>query len=459
MSESLGDGSVAVVGGGWAGCAAAADLIAAGRRVVLLEAGKELGGRGRRVEFELAGDTHILDNGQHLMLGAFTETAALLAQLEVPLDSVVARRPFEIVHARGMRLRAGRGPAPWHLARALLLARGLSLADRVALAQFLPRARKQDWQVEPDRDALGWLSSMRQTATLIATLWRPLCVAALNTPIERASARIFANVLRASLGASTAASELWLPRTNLSALMPEAVERLILRTGGRVHRGARVDLARCLPDSAGWSLAVRTRGEHNALQVESVVYAAAPLMLPRIFGLHAEALRPAIRLIERFSYEPIATAYLKYDSGVRLPHPMLALVDDAPERRYGQWVFDRGALDARNAGVLAVVVSAGGPHEDESLDRLSEAIGWQLREALGLPAPRAVRTIVERRATLAATPGLERPPLTTSLPNLVLAGDWTDSTFPSTLETAVRSGRSAAQALLERSRVRAVECS
>lgn len=449
MSESLGAGSVAVIGGGWAGCAAAADLVAAGRRVVLLEAGQELGGRGRRVELELAGDTHVVDNGQHLLLGAFSETAALLAQLNVALDSVIARRPFEIVHAHGSRLRAGRGPAPWHLVSALLTARGLSLADRVALAGFLPRARKIDWQVNPDRGASDWLSTMRQTPALIANLWRPLCVAALNTPIERASAQIFASVLRESLGASSAASELWLPRTNLSALMPEAVERLILRSGGRVHRGARVDLARCLPDSAGWSLAVRTRGEHSALQVESVVYAAAPLMLPRVFGLHAEALRPAIRLIERFGYEPIATTYLKYERGVRLPHPMLALVDDAPERRYGQWVFDRGALDARNAGVLAVVISAGGPHEDESIDRLGDAIGWQLREALGLPAPHAVRTIVERRATLAACPGLQRPPQTTSLPNLALAGDWTDSKFPSTLETAVRSGRAAARVLVE----------
>ena len=448
VSEVHGTGSVAVIGGGWAGCAAAADLAAAGRRVVLLEAGHELGGRGRRVELELDGAAHVLDNGQHLMLGAFNETSALLAQLGVPLDSVIARRPFEIVHARGLRLRAGRWPAPWHLAAALLTARGLSVADRIALASFLPRARKQAWQVSPDREATDWLSTMRQTPELIASLWRPLCVAALNTPIERASAQILANVLRESLGADAAASEMWLPRTDLSSLMPEAAERLITRHGGEVRRAARVDLARYAPESARWSLAVRTRGEHTSVEVESLVYAAAPLMLPRVFGLHAEALRPAIRLIERFRYEPIVTVYLKYGPETRLPRPMMALDDDAPDRRYGQWVFDRGALDPRNAGVLAVVVSAGGPHEDEPLDRLGEAIGWQLGEALGLPAPRAVRAIVERRATLAATPGLQRPVQATSLPKLVLAGDWTESEFPSTLETAVRSGRAAARCLL-----------
>lgn len=448
VSEVHGSGSVAVIGGGWAGCAAAADLAAAGRRVILLEAGHELGGRGRRVELELDGDTHVLDNGQHLMLGAFSETSALLALLGVPLDNVIARRPFEIFHSHGLRLRAGQWPAPWHLATALLTARGLSVADRIALAHFLPRARQKGWQVDPDREATDWLSSMRQTPELIASLWRPLCVAALNTPIERASAQIFANVLRESLGADTAASEMWLPRTDLSSLMPEAAGRLITRSGGEVRLAARVDLARYAPESARWSLAVRTRGEHTAIEVESLVYAAAPLMLSRVFGLHAEALRPALRLIDRFRYEPIVTTYLKYDPEARLPRPMMALSDDAPDRRYGQWVFDRGALDTRNAGVLAAVISAGGPHEDESLDRLGEVIGWQLREEFGLPAPRAVRTIVERRATLAATPGLQRPPNATSLPKLVLAGDWTESAFPSTLETAVRSGRAAARTLL-----------
>ncbi|MGH6624241.1 MAG: hydroxysqualene dehydroxylase HpnE, partial [Burkholderiaceae bacterium] len=418
MSKIYGPGSVAVIGGGWAGCAAAADLAATGRRVLLLEAGRELGGRGRRVELELDGAAHVLDNGQHLMLGAFSETAALLAQLGVPLDSVIARQPFEIFHAHGLRLRAGRWPAPWHLAVALLTARSLSLTDRIALASFLPRARRQSWKVDPDREATGWLSSMRQTPELIANLWRPLCVAALNTPIERASAQILANVLRESLGADAPASEMWLPRTDLSSLMPEAAERLIVRNGGEVRLAARVDLARYAPESARWSLAVRTRGEHTAVEVESLVYAAAPLMLPRVFGLHAEALRPALRLIERFRYEPIVTTYLKYSPETRLPRPMVALADDAPDRRYGQWVFDRGALDPRNAGVLAAVISAGGPHEDEPLDRLGEVIGWQLREELGLPAPRAVRTIVERRATLAATPGLQRPSNATSLPKL-----------------------------------------
>jgi predicted NAD/FAD-dependent oxidoreductase len=171
-------------------------------------------------------------------------------------------------------------------------------------------------------------------------------------------------------------------------------------------------------------------------------------MLARVLGLHLEVLRPQVRLIERFRYEPITTVYLKYPPSVRLAQPMLALVDDAQARRYGQWLFDRGALDSANAGILAAVVSAGGPHEEEPLDQLCDAVAKQLAAALSLPQPIAARAIVERRATLAATPDLKRPTNSTPLRGLFLAGDWTESDYPSTLETAVRSGQAAARALL-----------
>ncbi len=129
--------TVAVIGAGWAGCAAAAELAANGVAVTLLEASDELGGRARRLPLELAGHWHVLDNGQHLLLGAYTETAALLERLNVALDAVVERRPFEMRYPDGFRLQAARLPAPWHLAAALITARGLGLRgsrgnDRVA---------------------------------------------------------------------------------------------------------------------------------------------------------------------------------------------------------------------------------------------------------------------------------------------------------------------------------------
>jgi squalene-associated FAD-dependent desaturase len=435
---------VAVIGAGWAGCAAAASCARAGHRVTLLEASAEIGGRARRLDLELDGVTHTLDNGQHLLIGAYTATAGLLQELGVALDDVFDRRPFMLRYPDGAGVRAARLPAPWHLAAALLTARGLSWSDRAALAAFLPRVRGQGWTVTPDRPAHEWLVQQGQTQNLIDLLWRPLTLAALNTPLDRASAQAFATVLRDSLGAHAEASDMWLPRSNLSATLPDAVERRLSGLGSEVRRHHRVDLARST--GSGWTLAIRAGGNHVSLDADALIYAAPAPQVQRVFGLHLEALRSQLRLIERFRYEPITTVYLKYDAEEpRLPALFHALVEAPARRHYGQWVFNRGALDHANRGILAVVISTGGIHEEPTLDALCAAAAIQMTDVYELPAPRAARAIIERRATLACVPELERPQTVTSFSSLALAGDWTDSEYPCTLETAVRSGMAAAQ--------------
>lgn len=432
--------SAAVVGGGWAGCAAAAELAAAGVSVTLFEAATELGGRGRRVALELDGVAHTLDNGQHLMIGAYRAIAKVLGMVGADIDRLVERRPFELPYPDGFRIAASRLPAPWHLVAALLRARGLAWSDRRAIARLLRRLEVDRWQVGPDRAAAGWLADRGQSDAVIARLWRPLCIAALNTPLPEASAQLFANVLRDSLGADSAASMLWLPRSDLSALLPEAVERFVSARGGAVRRGTRVEAIE--PVEAGFRL------EPGLGRFDAVVYAAPPAQLGRVAAAFAPALPDALELVQDFAYQPICTVYLKYDVDVPLPRGFTALLDDGGQGAYGQWAFDRGALDPENRGVVAVVVSASGAHDDEPLSALCEAVARQLTRELGLPRPRAARAIVEKRATLAARPGLRRPPNATRVPGFVLAGDWTASDYPSTLESAVRSGLAAARQLL-----------
>lgn len=437
----------AVVGAGWAGCAAAAELAAGGVSVTLLEASDELGGRARRLPLELAGNWHVLDNGQHLLLGAYTETAALFEQLNVAIDTVVERRPFELHYPDGFRLQAARLRAPLHLAAALITARGLDFSDRAAMIALLSALRKSRWSIGNDRSTTEWLLERGQTPQIVRRVWRPLALAALNTPLDRASAQIFANVLRDSLGAKGSASDMWVPRADLSALLPDAVERYVVAHGGEVRRDARVDHING-PNDRGDRFRVHLRNDpERAIEVDAVVYAAAPSHLEHIVG-RSDALNATYEALARFEHEPIYTVYLKYAPSVRVARGFTALLDDPAKRRYAQWVFDRGALDPANQGVLAAVISSSGPHEAESLEDVCQAVAQQLTADLNLPAPVDTRAIADRRATLAAVPHLQRPPNRTPWPGFAIAGDWTASDYPSTLETAVRSGRAAARALL-----------
>ena len=416
--------------------------------MTLLEASEELGGRGRRLPLELGGQWHVLDNGQHLLLGAYTETAALVERLDVALDTVVDRRPFELRYPDGFRLQAARLPAPWHLAAALVAARGLGLSDRSALIALLRTLNKCGWNVGNDRSITEWLHESRQTSQVVRRVWRPLALAALNTPLDRASAQIFANVLRDSLGAIGSASDMWLPRADLSALFPDAVERYVVAHGGEVHRDARVERVARSGRNECFHLQLRNEPERT-IETDAVVYAAAPTHLTHIMG-PSDGMNATYEALARFEHEPIYTVYLKYAPAVGIARGFTALLDDAPKRRYAQWVFDRGALDRSNQGVLAAVISSSGPHEAESLEDVCLAVAQQLTDDLGLPAPVDARAIADRRATLAAVPHLHRPANRTEMPGFVIAGDWTESDYPSTLETAVRSGRAAARALLHR---------
>ncbi len=436
--------SVAVIGAGWAGCAAAAELASRGVSVTLLEASDELGGRARRLTLQLAGHVHHLDNGQHLLLGAYSETAALLKRLNMKIDNGFERRPFEMYYPDGFRLQAAALPAPWHLAAALITARGLTLADRASMVRLLRKMKRARWIVGSDRSITDWLRECRQTPQVIRRVWRPLALAALNTPLDRASAQIFANVLRDSLGATGAASEMWIARTDLSALLPEAVERHVVTHDGQVRRNVRVERVSRIERDGRFQLQLRNEPEPT-IEVDAVVYAAALTRFEQIVG---HGLSEVSEALARFEHEPIYTIYLKYAPTVRVARGFSALLDDPAKRHYSQWVFDRGALDHANQGVLAAVISSSGPHEAESLEDVCCAVAQQLSDDLHLPAPLETRAIAERRATLAAVPNLRRPPNRTAWPGFAIAGDWTESDYPSTLETAVRSGRAAALALL-----------
>jgi len=437
---------VAVIGGGYAGMAAAVALSDAGIEVTVYEAAPELGGRARRVAHRGA----MLDNGLHIGIGAYTSLLAIARQVRAAGGEAGdgwQRRPLEWCIHGGLQLRAPRLPAPLHLAVALATARRLPAGARWDAARLIGALRRDGYRIGPDTTVDDLLARHRQGRPIVDALWAPLCIAALNTPPARASAQVFANVLRDSLGAARPASDLLLPAVDLSALFPDPAARHVVSTGGAVHRGHRV--ARIEPaegGSGGWRLSFAQARAEPAGPFAAIVLAVAPRALADLTA-GWPALQPVHERVSAYAYEPITSVYLQYPEAVKLPRPMTGFAAGP-----GQWVFDRATLTGQ-AGLLGVVISASAARLADDGGPLADGVHRQLCEVLpGLAAPAWTKVITEKQATFACTPGLDRPGTLTAEPGIVLAGDHVASDYPATLEGAVRSGLLAADAIVTRLR-------
>jgi squalene-associated FAD-dependent desaturase len=433
---------VAVIGGGWSGLAAALDLADEGCAVTLLEAAPQLGGRARRVELALGDRSFPLDNGQHLLIGAYRETLALMQRVGIDPQAGFLRLPFTLRYPDGFALQAARLPAPLHLVSALLFARGLGWTERLAMARAVDRWKRAGWAVARDHAAIDLMHGL--PVAIVMRIWQPLCVAALNVRLEQASAAMFLAVLRDSLGADRAASDMLLPRSDLSALLPDAAARALAARGVDIRlRSAVEQLTRGPRD---WIV----RSRERSFEVCAIVLAVPPWRtVPLLESAGQSPLTSAIDILRQLTPAPIATVYLRYGTPLRLSSTVMALRENPARGEFGQWVFDRGALDPRCDGVLSVVVSAPGPHETLGHADLARAVAAQLGSALSLPAPDAMRVIEEKRATIVPRPGLLRPPAALA-EGLFLAADAVDSPYPSTIEGSVRSGHAAAHALIDK---------
>lgn len=417
--------TVAVVGGGWAGLAAAVELAACGQRVTVLEAAAQLGGRARSVDWHGIR----IDNGQHLFIGAYRETMRLMRQ--VGSDDRLQRRALQL-SLPDFRLALPRLPAPLHLVWGLLTARGLSLADKCSAAAFVQTLKRQRFKLPQDIPAARLLAQHGQSARLIDALWTPLCVAALNTPLNQASAQFFCNVLRDSLARRRSDSDLLFGRGDLDRLFPAPAAAYIQRHGGSVRLRARVKAI------------VRQSGSYVLLGTDvraaRVILAVHPAHLPQLLA-QLPKMDAILAQVGTYTWQPIHTLWLRFAEPVRLPYPMLGLGGDQ-----SPWVFDRHDLAP---GLLSIVTSAAGPHLNLPHAALRDQYLARLRALLGpLPDLLDCKTIVEKRATYACTPGLPRPEPTTPLPGLYLAGDYTRGDYPATLEGAVRSGVECARLIL-----------
>jgi squalene-associated FAD-dependent desaturase len=437
---------VAVLGAGVAGLSAALALAEQGFTVNVYEAKNFPGGRACSLRDAPSG--LILDNGQHIVMGCYHAFLRLLDRLgtrdrlaESPGLAVDYLAPAGSAGPQRTRLAAANLPAPFHLLTGLFNFRALNFSDRLAILR-LGLALRVGQLPASDETAAAWLARHRQTPGAIRALWEPFCIAALNEPLATASAYLLWETLRQSLFGARGDSAIFFSRVGLSDLFRPDAELRLRATGGNLHYGAQVTLRF---DGDRVSGAETSRGEKIAadLFISALPWSALRAQLPESSPLRAQlaALQPSgILNIHFLCDRPL------------LDVPFVGLLDSP-----FHWVFDRSDhLPPERRGrefLYAITMSAA---SDQWLSRKSEDILVAARAELArfLPAARdAVFTrelvIKTRDATFAATPAAEpaRPGPVTAWKNLLLAGDWTNTKLPATLEGAALSGESAARAI------------
>jgi squalene-associated FAD-dependent desaturase len=429
---------IAIIGAGWAGMAAAVEATTCGHRISLFEASRNLGGRARSVPGQLPDGSPVnLDNGQHILIGAYSQTLQLMRQVGVSEQQALLRLPMTLRFPDASGVQFPRWSAPLDALAGIVSARGWRLSDKWSLLRLTGRWQQQKFQCAAELTVAQLCRGL--SPRVITELIEPLCLSALNTAIEHASAQVFLRILKDALLGETGSSHLLLPRVDLSELFPHAAARWLNLHGAEVHLGRSID--KVSRQGSQWEVANQ---RFDAVFLATAAPQSVRLLehcAPDLPASVATSIAQWTQVCRSLRFAAISTVYA-WGADAALTRPMLALrsnaSDDAPAP--AQFVFDRGQL-GQAPGLLAFVVSA----SDQDRETLQAQVLQQAQAQLGLKL-QAVQTIVERRATFACTPALLRPAQKIA-PGLLACGDYVAGPYPATLEGAVRSAVSAARAV------------
>jgi len=435
--------TITVIGGGLAGIAAACALADSGCRVQLLERRPYLGGRAS--SYEHPGTAEVIDNCQHVLIGRCTSLIDLYRRLGV-LASIrwYERFTFLTPGGRPTILEPGSLPAPFHTSAAFLRAPAFSLADKLAIARGLSHFLR-GLPPDSDEDFAHWLQRHRQTARAVDRFWRPVLVSALNEDLERVSVHYAAKVFRESFLLSPESGRMGIPSIPLSELYNRAIGYIQAR-GGQVL--LRTSLESLAPTEAGWRAVSGGQEFASDAVVLALPFESMAALLPAL--PHNSRAEELASHLTQFEHSPITGIHLWFDRAVTdLDHAVL--LDTTI-----QWMFNKSRLQPAHRGSEAsyveLVVSA-----SRSLVPMSrqQIVDLALRElAQFFPAVSSATlvkaaVVKEVRATWSIRPGLDRlrPSAASPWPGIFLAGDWTASGWPATMEGAARSGYLAAEAV------------
>lgn len=437
----MSDKRVIIIGGGFAGLAAGVALSERGAGVFLLEQRKHLGGRAYSFIDQTTGD--VVDNGQHLFMGCYHQTIAFLGKIgcldrlrfqhKPRVDFLDRENGFTSFECPAL-------PAPLHAVAGLFRMKGISFGDKLRTIK-VGRAIQQNGHAKSTTLTVSdWLDSLHQSPRIKERFWYPMAIATLNEAPEIASAAMLKVVLRAAFGGGRKSTSIGIARVGLSDLYTDGARAFIEAHGGEVRVGAPVNQ---IIIEQGQAVAVELK-DGERIAADAIISAVPPQallsMLPREFS------ETEFANLAQLGASPIVSINLWFDRSI-IDREFVGLIGTR-----SQWIFNKDLIvkPNRQANQIAVIISAAHQYVDWTKAQLVEMALAELHELL--PASRAAtlrhtRIVKEREATLSHTLASDhlRPGPQTSIPNLMLAGDWTATGLPATIESAVISGNIAAQ--------------
>ena len=422
---------IAVVGAGWAGLSAAVSLA---RRVdvTVFEAGRQAGGRARTLAGSADGFS-FLDNGQHILLGAYHGVLTLMEHIGAVPEAAFCRLPLQWHMYEGLQFQSTNFLSPLHILTGILRAKNVSFLLKIRLLSDMAALQHYARGKRADLAVAQWLRQRNVPRRLVAEFWQPLVWGALNTPLEHASLRVLCNVLSDGVWADKFGSDYLLPKRDLGAIIAEPAVAKLKQCGADIRLETRVDRLKNLPDG---------RVVVNDEVFDAVIVAVAPYHAVHLFP---EDTPDYIQTTyQNLQYHSITTVYLRYAIPVHLPAPLTGFADGA-----AQWLVYRGAIGLPANEVAAVISVSDHVGAFKSQEWAEKVHADVKRICPYLDEPEAVRVITEKRATTACTPDSATPDFAWLHQRRIYpAGDYLHPRYPATLEAAVQSGLTAAEMCL-----------
>ncbi len=426
-----------VVGGGWAGLAAATYLSKLNHTVTLFESSPKLGGRAATID----DSDRPIDSHQHFMLGCCHETLAWFEMLGLPTHKLTKRNLLRLemrsAQHQSISLHTPNVAAPMHLLWGIMRMKGLRLHERGTLFRLCAHLIRSNFRIEQDLPLEKWLRQNGQTKHLSHFFWQPLSLLLLNTPIKYASTQVLLNLLRRSFVKDRGDSDLLFIHPKLNQQLPQLAQQYIEKHSGQL----------CFKQTVSELIihdnkitGVKVEGEiHNA---DHVILATPSWITANLCSNH-KVLKDIAQRLSQFEYHPIHNICLRYSESTHLSSEMLGLIN-----MNGHWLFDRRLHG--QPGAMNIIIYGPGQHEKLDDATLIELISREIAQLFPhWPRPIDSRVIRKQCATLNCPPEIHalRPETNTPVAGLWLAGDYIRSDYPARLESAVKSGMQSAKAI------------